>query len=213
MRRQAKSASSVRPSRAARTLDALEEILLREGYRRVSVGELAKRLSCSRRTLYEIAPTKEELFVVIVDRFLSRIRELGDAEAAAAPDLPTRIERYLAPGISETARASSAFFADVAALSQAKKLLDTHQRRRMEGIRELVAAGARRGIFRGIDPHLVAEVFSGAYRRVSQPDFLAASSLSMAEAYAELSHLLRHGLLHPEDPVRRRPQKRRNVPR
>jgi len=136
---------------------------------------------------------------------------MGDAAAATAPDLATRIERYLAPGITETQRASSVFFADVAALPQAKRLFDAHQRRRMEGIRDLVAAGARRGIFRGLDPHLVAEVFSGAYRRVSQPDFLAASSLSMAEAYSELSHLLRHGLLHPEDAAPRHKKKRRTT--
>jgi len=200
---------AARLPRAARTIDALEEILLREGYRRVSVGELAECLRCSRRTLYEIAPTKEDLFLAVLDRFLARIRDMGDAAAADAPDLPTRIERFLAPGITETQRASAVFFADVAALPAAKRLLDDHQRRRMHGIRDLVAEGARRGVFRGIDPHLVAEVFTSAYRRVSQPDFLAASSLSMAEAYAELSHLLRHGLLHPEDPVRRRPRKRR----
>ena len=65
-----------------------------------------------------------------------------------------------------------------------------------------VEDGTRQGIFRGLDPHLVAEVFIGAYRRVSQPDFLAESDLSMAEAYAELSRLLRHGLLHPEKSLR-----------
>lgn len=114
------------------------------------------------------------------------------------------------PGIRETERASAVFFADVAALPEARRLLDDHQRRRIAGIRELVAEGVRRRVFRGIDPHLVAEVFSEAYRRVSQPDFLAASSLSMAEAYAELSHLLRHGLLHPGNPGEQRKKKSRS---
>ena len=204
MGRQVENPTVPHSARAARALDALEAIFLRDGFRRVSVGELATRLRCSRRTLYELAPTKEDLFVIVVDRFLRRIRDLGDQAAATAPDLPTRIERYLAPGITETARADAVFFADVAALPDAKRLLEAHQQQRMAGIRELVTQGARRGIFRGIDPHLVAEVFSGAYRRVSQPDFLAASSLSMAEAYAELSHLLRHGLLHPENGAIRR---------
>ena len=207
MMRQAEKAGRARSPRAERALEALEDIFLREGFRRVSVGELATRLRCSRRTLYELAPAKEDLFVLVVDAFLRRIRDKGDAAAATAPDLPTRIERYLGPGITETERATSTFFADVAALPEARRLFESHQQRRMEGIRDLVAQGARRGIFRGIDPHLVAEVFSGAYRRVSQPDFLAASSLSMAEAYAELSHLLRHGLLHPETGAAR--QKRR----
>jgi AcrR family transcriptional regulator len=182
--------------RAQQTLAALEQIFLRDGFRRVSVRELAARLRCSRRTLYELAPSKEDLFVRVLEVFLQRIREKGDAQAAAAPDLAARIEHYLAPGITEVARASNVFFADVAALPTAKRMLEEHQRRRIAGLRGLVTEGVRRGIFRGLDPHLVAEVFIGAYRLVSQPDFLAASKLSMTEAYAELSRLLRHGLLH-----------------
>jgi AcrR family transcriptional regulator len=197
-------------STAARVLAALEPLFLVEGYRRLAVGELARRLRCSRRTLYELAPTKQGLFALVVDRFLARIRAQGDAEAATADDLATRIERYLAPGIRETKRAAAVFFADVAALPEAKRLLDAHQRRRIAGIRDLVTQGIRQRVFRGIDPHLVAEVFSEAYRRVSQPDFLAASTLSMAEAYSELSHLLRHGLLHAENPAVRRSRKRRS---
>jgi AcrR family transcriptional regulator len=190
-------------------LAALEPLFLVEGYRRIGVAELARRLRCSRRTLYELAPTKERLFALVLERFLARIRAQGDAEAATGSDLATRIERYLAPGIRETERATPVFFADVAALPEARRLLDAHQRRRIAGIRDLVTEGIRQRVFRGIDPHLVAEVFSEAYRRVSQPDFLAASSLSMAEAYSELSHLLRHGLLHPENHAMRRRRKPR----
>ena len=199
----------VLPPRARRTFEALEDILLREGFRRVSVGELATRLRCSRRTLYELAPTKEDLFVRVVDGFLHGIRRKGDEAARTATDFPARIERYLAPGISETARAANVFFADVASLPATRRLLDAHQKMRIAGLRDMIAAGARRGIFRGLDPYLVAEVFTGAYRRVSQPDFLASANLSMAEAYAEVGRLLRHGLLHPDAPRRKRAHGRR----
>lgn len=182
--------------------------MLREGYRRLRIGELAARLRCSRRTLYELASSKEELFVRVLDALLRRIRERGDAEAAEARDLATRIERYLAPGIRETAHASNAFFADIAALPAAKRLFDEHQRTRIAGLRAIVAEGARRRVFRGLDPHLVAEVFMNAYRRVSQPDFVAATRLTTTEAYAELSRLLRHGLLHGDEPLAR-PRRRR----
>jgi AcrR family transcriptional regulator len=200
------------PTRAERTLDALEEIFLREGFRRISVGDLAARLHCSRRTLYELASTKEDLFLLVVDSFLRRIRRRGDEEIRTQSEPASRIERYLAPGISESARASNLFFADVAGLPAAKRMLDEHQRMRMAGLREIIGDGAHHGIFRGFDAHLVAEVFSSAYRRVSQPDFLASANLSITEAYAELSRLLRHGLLHPDgrrDAGRRRPRGRR----
>jgi AcrR family transcriptional regulator len=191
-------------------LDAIEEIFLTEGFRRVSVGELAARLRCSRRTLYELAASKEELFLIVLDRFLERIRRQGEAAAAAVRDPAVRIEAYLAPGIREVARTRNTLFSDIAGFLPAKRLLDDHQRRRMEGVRKIVVAGTRRGVFRGLDPYLVAEVFTLAYRHVSQPDFLAAAELSMTEAYAELSRLLRHGILHPEGEPARRPARRRS---
>jgi hypothetical protein len=61
----------------------------------------------------------------------------------------------------------------------------------------MIAEALRRGIARGFDPHLVAEILQVAYRRASEPDFLAESNLSMTEAYREIAQLLCHGLLHP----------------
>src|SRR2546423_4270803 len=95
-------------------LDALEEIFLGEGVRRVSVGELARRLRCSRRTLYALAKSKQELFLLVVDRFLSRILRLGDESASARHDPAARIEAYLEPGIQQVARSTNLFFTDIA---------------------------------------------------------------------------------------------------
>ena len=187
-----------RTPRTERLLEALEEIFLLEGFRRIRVGELAARLHCSRRALYELAASKDDLFLLVLGRLLERIRRHGEAAAEAIKNPAARIEAYLSPGIREIARTRNTLFVDIASFLPAKRLLDDHQRRRMEGVREIVVDGARRGVFRGLDPHLVAEVFTHAYRRVSQPDFLAAARLSITEAYAELSRLLRHGLLHAE---------------
>jgi len=199
------------PTRRDELLERLTEIFLREGFRHVTVGELAQRLRCSRRALYELAPTKEGLFLLVVDDLLERIRRSGDDAARATADLPHRIEAYLSPGISETARASQFFTSDVAGFPAAKRLMEEHQRRRMEGLRGIIAEGVERGVFRGFDPHLVAEVFALAYRRATDPDFLSGANLSMTEAYRELSQLLRHGLLHAENgktPKKRSPRKR-----
>lgn len=49
-----------RTRRQEQVLDGLEEIFREEGFRRLTIGELATRLRCSRSTLYAMAPTKEE---------------------------------------------------------------------------------------------------------------------------------------------------------
>ncbi len=74
-------AASLAPSRhSARqeeVLDVVEEVFRRDGLRRVRIGELAAEARCSRRTLYELAASKEELFLVVLDRMLRRIAQAG----------------------------------------------------------------------------------------------------------------------------------------
>ncbi len=59
-------------------LDAVEEIFQKEGFRRVTIGELSTRLRCSRRAFYELAGTKEEVFLLVLKRLLARIRQDGE---------------------------------------------------------------------------------------------------------------------------------------
>lgn len=186
--------------RQQRLLDGLEAIFLERGLRGVSVAELAGRLRCSRRSLYELAPTKEALFLRVLDRYLSRLREAGWRGARAAP--PERaFEPYLMPAIAAARRLSTTLMRDINGYPPASALWAQHTQQRMEGLRELVERCVRLGIFRGIDPRLVAEVMAASLRRISDPDFLAESGLSYREAVSELYALLLHGLAHSAPPA------------
>ena len=55
----------------------LEALFFASGFRTVTVDEIATRLKCSKRTLYEIAPSKQELFVLVIESWLDRIRHQG----------------------------------------------------------------------------------------------------------------------------------------
>ncbi len=44
-------------------LEELTHLLITTGVSSLTIGEMAQRMRCSRRRLYEIAETKEELFV------------------------------------------------------------------------------------------------------------------------------------------------------
>ena len=56
--------------RGSELLDALEDMVLREGFASLGVSAIANRLSCSKRTLYDLAPSKRELVLLVLDRFL-----------------------------------------------------------------------------------------------------------------------------------------------
>jgi AcrR family transcriptional regulator len=169
------------------------------------VGSLAKRLHCSRRTLYELAPSKEQLFLRVLDRLLVRIRRAGQ-QAAARGDLRQRLVASLEPGVSELRGASGLFFADVNSFAPARRMLEAHQRARTEEVRALIEAGIRRRVFRGIHAALVAEAVLATVQRVMSPEFLSSAGLSVSDSVAEVEDLILHGLLHP---ARRAPARRR----
>ena len=173
----------------------LEKLFLHEGFRDLTINAIAKRLKCSHRSLYEIAPSKEEMFLVILNRWLERIRHLGWQGALAHSDPVERIEAFLKPGVTETREASAAFVEDVRSYLPAKQMLARHQEERMKFLEDVVADGIKHGSFRKLHSYLVAEVLLSAVTRIDEFDFQSKAGLTFSEAFEELYELLLHGLL------------------
>jgi AcrR family transcriptional regulator len=178
-------------------LEALEEIFLQEGFRRVSVGELAARLHCSRATLYALAPSKEKLFLLVLERLLARIRAMGRSaydEGTAAED---RLVRGIAPGVTELRKSSVSFFADIASFAPAKRMLADHQRERVDETCRMIEEGILKGAVRGVHLRLVAEGMLAAIQRVMDPELLTEAGVGMSEAVEQMEDLFLNGLLNP----------------
>ena len=188
-------------------LEALEEIFLQEGFRRVAVGELAARLHCSRATLYALAPSKERLFLLVLERLLERIRGMGRAAYADGAAAEDRIVRGMAPGVTELRKSSVSFFADIASFAPAKRILADHQRARVDEACRTIEEEIRKGSVRGVHLRLVAEGMLAAIQRVMDPEFLTEAGLRMIEAVEEIEDLFLHGLLHPRRRRVARPRK------
>ena len=186
-------------SRSDELLDRLEAIFLREGFRRVAIGELATRLRCSRRSLYELAASKNELFELILDRILRRIDASGRAAAADAGSFEEKVTAFIEPGITELRGASPAFFADIAGLPAARDRLTSHQEDRKLQLEKIFAAGIRAKVFRKMHPAVAARALVAAYRAVTDGRFLSDVDVTSTEAIREVESLFLHGLLHPED--------------
>jgi AcrR family transcriptional regulator len=195
--------------RHAEILDALEEIFLTEGFQTPTVADLCARLRCSKRSLYEIAPTKPELFLLILQRLLDRIRRLGMRGALEHDDPQARILAYLQPGVGETSRATPQFGEELRGFEPARAMVEAHQRERVAVLRDLIDDGIRKGQFRPLHAHLAAEVYFAATKLINQPEVLAAAGLTMSEAFAELPDLLFRGLFkRDDDPAHKAPESR-----
>jgi AcrR family transcriptional regulator len=181
--------------REEQMLDELESIFLRDGFRSVTVEQLARQLRCSKRTIYMLAPSKEELFLRVFDRYLSRLREEG-MKGAIAADPVNAFEPYLAPAIDAARKLSTTLMRDMTSYPPANDMWERHTNERMAGLRRLVQRCVDDGLFREANAFLVAEVVAASLRRIREPKFLAASKLTYREAVEELYGLLLHGLLH-----------------
>jgi len=184
--------------RGTEILAGLEHVFLREGFRRVTVGELASRLHCSRRTLYDLASSKEELFALVLGRLLGRIERLGEEALESEASSHERIAAFVRPAITEPMAGTAAFFADIASLPATRTLLEEHQESRLKILRDLVAEGVRRRECRDVHAEVAAQAMLAAYRAIIDPAFLMSVDTSLSEALREVEGLFLHGLLHPE---------------
>lgn len=176
-------------ARHREVLDQLESLFLREGFSGYSVRELAAHVGCSRRTLYELAPSKDELVLLVFDRFLHRVGR--DALDAIDADLPyaDQIRSYFLGGI-ELQRISQLFGDDLADDPAARRLFDRHYGYVMAVTEQLVANGIAAGEFRSVTPAVVAGVLAGGAQFFNQPDVQSDSGVDLERAAAELVELI-----------------------
>src|SRR5271170_8040684 len=73
-------------SRLGRILREAEELFLQEGFLHFSMDELARRLRCSKRTIYKLASSRDRFIESIISRHLMRLNE-NLFEAAEVPQL------------------------------------------------------------------------------------------------------------------------------
>lgn len=162
-------------------LGQLEGLFLQEGFAGLSVRELAGSVGCSRRTLYELAPSKDELVLLVLDRFLHRVGrdaiEAIDAECSYAD----QITAYFLGGI-ELQRLSHVFGEDLADDASARRLFDRHYSFVMALTEQLVRDGVEAGEFRPVEPAIVAGVLAGTGMFFNQPDVRADSGLELERA-------------------------------
>lgn len=173
----------------------LSELVKAEGISGLSVAELAARLSCSRRRLYALAPTKEGLLHFVAQAHFDGMLREGHEAAARESDPARAIAAYLHVGVKSTMGLSQDFLRDLESSAEGRAIFDRYQHARGEGGRKIVEDGIRRGDFNAHNPMVAIEVLLGAALRLRRPEFLAAAGLTISEAFDEAYSILLQGLL------------------
>ncbi|WP_369130231.1 TetR/AcrR family transcriptional regulator [Modestobacter roseus] len=181
-------------ARRAELLDHLVGLMLAEGFAAFTLDELARRLHCSKSTLYGIAASKEQLVVAGVKRFFQRATTAVEEQAAAPADHRERISAYLLAVAAQLQPASPAFFADLAAFAPARDIYQHNTRTAAARVQRLVAEGVAAGTIRPVHASFVGTAVAQVMAAIHRGDVRAATGLDDAAAYRELADLVVAGV-------------------
>lgn len=83
----------------ARLLESAESLFLEKGFHACTMDAIARRAGCSKKTIYKLVTSKEDLFFKVLDRGKSRIMAIRVDEslppAEALADFVLRAARYI----------------------------------------------------------------------------------------------------------------------
>lgn len=178
--------------------DGVLGLILDEGFGHLKLDDVATRLHCSKRTLYTIAASKEQLVRAVVVRFFRDATSRVEKAVADAPAAPAaRIAAYLDAVATELAVASPRFFEDVASFAPAREVYERNTRAAAKRIGMLIDDGVEQGAFRSVHAGFVADLVAAQMVRIQQRAVAGATGLSDSQAYSELAMLVTSGLTRP----------------
>ena len=159
------------------------------------MAEIAALGGCSLRTLYGIAPSKDELLLTVVDRRLHRIgRAAVEALDQSMSPLDT-LRAYLQAANEAVQPESAALSADLAKVAGARRLFDTHESYLIAVAQNLLDRAVAEGQIAPVDTASVAHVLGGLGREFSRPDVAEIVQSSPKETADAVSELILQGLL------------------
>lgn len=172
----------------------LTALLIVEGVSSLTVADIAQRLQCSRRRIYEIADTKEELFVNVCRQVLAANLEKGFAAARSETNGAKAIAMYLRATLNASGL-SKAALTDLDATESGRAVFDDYQLARVRGLEAMIDDGVRQGLLVPHNPRVVSEAILGAAHRLRNQRFLEETGLTIGAAFTEFYEIVLNGLL------------------
>ena len=192
------------PVRLRRVLDEAVELFAQEGFLHFSTDELARRLRCSKRTIYAVAPGREKFFEAVILHRITRDRDATIAPMRNAPSVRAAVQGCIQVNVEQAKGVSPLFMRDVLLFPPGRRAVDKWRADIADELEHLIQRGINEGLLRKIDPRVAAEALLTSVLRVCEPDFSANSRTTMAEAVRQVYEIFWSGLFRGRDSKRSR---------
>ncbi|MDB9907268.1 TetR/AcrR family transcriptional regulator [Gammaproteobacteria bacterium] len=144
-------------------MDDLEK-MLDQGESFSTMSELAKTLKISLRTLYEIAPSKEELIVATVDRVLKKHGKIAMDAIKIHSSPIKKLESFLAVANQAVGPRLEKFTLPLANLSTSQSMVNYHEQYITDFIKSLLDEAKSQKEIKDIDTQATAILLGGLGR-------------------------------------------------
>jgi AcrR family transcriptional regulator len=182
------------PVRLRRVLDEAEQLFTQEGFLHFSTDELARRLRCSKRTIYAVAPGREKFFEAVI---LQRVAHAEDATITPirnAPSVRAAVQGCIQASVEQAQNVSPLWMRDIMLFPAGRSAVDKWRADIADELEHLIERGIGEGLFRRIDPRVAAEALLTSVLRMCEPDFSANSRTTTGEAVRQVYEIFWSGL-------------------
>jgi AcrR family transcriptional regulator len=193
--------------RLLRVLDEAVELFSQEGFLHFSTDDLARRLRCSKRTIYAVAPGREKFFEAVIFRRVAVAEDATIAPIKNAPNVRAAVQGCIQASVEQAQNVSTLWMRDVMLFPAGRRAIDKWRATIADEMEHLIDRGISEGLFRRIDPRVAAEALLTSVLRMCEPDFSAHSRTTTAEAVRQVYEIFWAGLFqgrHSQKPSQRK---------
>jgi AcrR family transcriptional regulator len=179
-----------------RILNAARERMLKYGYRKTSIDEIAHDLTMSKNTIYRYFSSKAE----IAEALLKRLKIEINHEMALIEESNTDPAEIISKHIFFLRQCLTPWFrvfmGDIKSESRELwKSFREFQNEKIANVFKLVEEGIKKKKFRKIDPALAVQMYMGAIDYVLDPEFLEKEKISFPDAMEGVLDIWQNGVL------------------
>ena len=176
-------------------LDGVMRVIAARGFSKVRISEIARELHCSAATLYKIAPSKESLVLLAIERWSRVTFERLEVRARQCRTASDRARTYFRAGAEALRPISLAFFVDVERFESTRLAWRTTVvDRYIDRIIELVQNAAEDGEIRPVNVRFLGEVLRQIGFATRDEAVLSACGLTSEQAVLEVEGIIWDGI-------------------
>ena len=186
-----------------RILKIMKNMIAKKGFVAVTTGELSAAAGISKRTLYQLFRSKEEIIGLLLEEVLQAADKKAEEIAKSSLSPPEKIKKITLTVAEEAHFLGPAGYSDLRRRypRQREKLKNSHSAR-IRLIRQIYLEGCRQGCFRETDPEVLIASFTAAVRAAVAPGAFAGHEKTLPQVLDAITEIFLHGISFRQAPER-----------